>query len=373
MPAEFLPTVINESPTEPLLPLPQEPVPSEPVPREPISEEPTPGAPITASANLAFCEFCGDTCSTGGCCGDCAGSTRWGRFGRAVYRGLCCPDPCYDPVWRPLADTAFFTSAVRPLNQQRFRWDYAEDMTQPDRAEYFWARVGGLGPASLPANGIDYDELRHYTEVAHGGFGASFEYSYRSVDGLGGAENHTAGFGDLTIGTKTLLFDTELVQVAFQFKTHIPQGNARKGLGVGHTSLEPGLILGLNLSPNSYLQAEVSEWIPLGGDANHAGALLHYNAAYNRVLARPHPCVPLIGTIEVAGWRFQSGAYTVPVVPPATVPATLGASGASFLQTSAGLRLFFCERADFGVSYATAALSDGWAETLIRTELRFRY
>lgn len=345
--AETLPPIIHESPIEP---------------REPVAEQ-----PITAAASFAFCEFCGDNCGTGDCCGDCADATRWGRFGSAVYRGLCCPDPCYDPVWRPLADTAFFTAAVRPQNQQRFRWDFAEDMTQPDRAEYFWARIGGKGPSAFPNGGIDYDELRHYTEIANGAFGASFEYSYRSLDGLNGTESHAAGFGDLTIGAKTLLFDTELVQVAFQLQTHVPQGNPAKGLGVGHTSLEPGLILGLNLSQDSYVQAEVSEWIPLGGDDSHAGALLRYNVAYNRVLARPHPCVPLIGTIELAGWRFQDGAYTAPA------SATFGASGASFLQTSAGMRLFFCERADFGVSYATGTLSDGWADTLIRTELRFRY
>ena len=40
-----------------------------------------------------------------------------------MYHNLCCPDPCYDPRWWALADAAFFTSAARPVSQQRFRWD----------------------------------------------------------------------------------------------------------------------------------------------------------------------------------------------------------------------------------------------------------
>ncbi|WP_146444685.1 hypothetical protein [Botrimarina colliarenosi] len=340
--------------TEPLLPEPVEPL--APFPNETLS--------VTS---VGFCEFCGETCGAGACCGDCDSAGRWGRFGRAVYRGLCCPDPCYDPQWRPLADAAFVTAAVRPQNQQRFRWDFAEDLQRPDRAEYFWARNDGSGKGpNVQPRSVDYDELRHYTEVAHGSFGAWFEYSYRSLD-FGGL--HEAGFGDMTVGTKTLLFDTQLVQVAFQFQTHIPQGSPGKGLGVGHTSLEPGLIFGLNLSNDSYVQAEFNEWIPLGGDSIYQGAIFRYNVAYNRVLARPHPCVPLLGVIEMNGWRFQDGAYTDPL----TTPNFNQASGESYLHGAAGLRLFFCDRADFGVSYSTPITSDGWAETQVRSELRFRY
>lgn len=345
---------------------PKAPEPLEPIPAvvEPLTGSPA-SSPIVAE--FSFCECCGGGCGAGGYCADCQNASRTGRFARAIYRGLCCPDPCYVPKWTPLADSAFFTSAVRPQNQQRFRWDHGENLIRPDRAEYFWARAdgSGIGPSSSPV-ALDYDTLRHYTEVAHGPFGAWVDYSYQSLDIDG---EHAAGFGDLTIGTKTLLFDTRLVQFAFQFQTHVPAGSTTRGLGVGHVSLEPGLIFGLNLTPNSYLQAEVNEWIPIGGDSYYSGALLRYNVAYNHVLARPHPCLPVVGTMEFAGWRFQDGAYTQPGGTVAVAPA----SGDTYLHAAAGVRLFFCDRADLGVTYATPATTDGWADKWIRSELRFRY
>lgn len=356
------------------------PAPSHELRRLPATEElPTPVeslAPVAPEAapvvgEFSFCQFCGDPCG-GGCCANCGNGSQWGRFASAIYRGLCCPDPCYQGKWRPKADAAFFTTAVRPQNQQRFRWDYAEDLTRPDRAEYFWARAdgAGAGPTLLTGattRGIDYDELRHYAEVAHGPVGISVEYSYRAIDQQ---TRHQAGFGDVTLGTKTLLFDTELVQFAFQFLTHVPAGAPNKGLGTGHVSLEPGIVMGVNVSPNSYLQAEVSEWIPLGGDADYAGALLRYNAAYNVVLMRPHPCVPVVGVVEVNGFRFQDGQYT-DIVGGALV--TLPAGGEHYVNLSGGLRTFFCDKADFGVAYSTPISDDGWTDAIIRSELRFRY
>jgi hypothetical protein len=372
-PPEPQPPTETQPATE-LLPTSEEPLPPtaelvEPLPMPAVVESPPAVVSTTVSpvAGFGFCDYCGQGCSSGSCCADCDSAGRFGRFGMAVYRGLCCPDPCYKPVWTPLADSAFFTTAVRPMNQQRFRWDFAEDLTRPDRAEYFWARTtdSGKGPRPSPF-AIDYDELSHYIEVAQGCFGASFEYRYRSLDADGA---HAAGFGDLTIGTKTLLFDTSLVQFAFQFLTHVPAGVANEGLGVGHVSLEPGAVLGFNLTPNSFLQAELNQWIPLGGDRDHAGAIFRYNLAYNHVLARLMPGVPVIGVMEMNGWRFQDGAYTDVTLVPQFQPA----SGESYVHGAAGVRMFFCDRADMGVSYSTPVTSNGWAETWIRSELRIRY
>ena len=358
---EILPA--NEEPLPPTAAL-VEPLPMPSVVDSPLAVASTMVSPV---AGFGFCDYCGEGCNSGSCCPDCNSAGRFGRFGMAVYRGLCCPDLCYKPVWTPLADAAFFTNAVRPMNQQRFRWDYAEDLMRPDRAEYFWARTTDPGKGPRPAPfAIDYDELSHYVEVAQGSFGASFEYRYRSLDADGA---HAAGFGDLTIGTKTLLFDTSLVQFAFQFLTHVPAGAARDGLGVGHVSLEPGAVLGFNLTPNSYLQAEFSQWIPLGGDKDHAGAIFRYNMAYNHVLARPIPGIPIVGVIEMNGWRFQDGAYTDVTAIPQFQPA----SGESYLHGAAGVRMFLCDRADLGFSYSTPVTSDGWAETWVRSEFRIRY
>jgi len=51
-----------------------------------------------------------------------------------LYESLCCPDPCYQPKWMPLADSAFFTDSARPVSHSRLRWEYGPEARLMDRA-----------------------------------------------------------------------------------------------------------------------------------------------------------------------------------------------------------------------------------------------
>src|SRR5206468_11329650 len=92
---------------------------------------------------------CGDTCNSCTCkpglSNDCpihgCPQTAVGRFLVGLGKCICCPDPCYEPVWVLTANSAFFQDSVRPRTYTRFRWDAGRNVTQPDRAEYFWARI----------------------------------------------------------------------------------------------------------------------------------------------------------------------------------------------------------------------------------------
>src|SRR5262249_3069946 len=194
-------------------------------------------------------------------------------------------------------------------------WDLDRNVTQPDRAEFLWAKAGGKGPPK-PEPKLNFDDLVLYQEVATGGFGAFFSTSYRSTDPL--VNDDHANFGDLTAGTKSLLIDCELLQLAFQFKTYIPVGNSRNGLGTGHTSLEPGLLASLKISPDVYLQSQVAYWIPIGGDQDFQGATWHYHASLNCLLYK-WSAWELISTTEFNGWTFTDGLVTDPTVPTATI------------------------------------------------------
>ncbi|MEQ8785373.1 MAG: hypothetical protein RIC55_03705 [Pirellulaceae bacterium] len=334
------------------------------------------GAPVPTpiyeeGISLFELEGCNDcrSCNPGQfheCPPNCA-KTRIGRFLYAMYRDTCCPDPCYDPQWWALADAAFYTEGARPVTQQRFRWDAGFDMVYPDRAEFFWARSGGggAGPSTIVPS-LRFHELSMYTEVAHGAFGAFTEIPYRSVyTALGG---HEAGFGDINVGVKSMLHDTELMQLTFQMRTITPVGVSSRGLGTGHVSLEPSLIMGLNLSPFSYFQGQVAEWIPLGGDQDYAGALLHYHFAYNHSLLGDPSGVHWIGVMELNGWSFQDGAYSA--YPSTTL---LPASNHTYLSGGPGLRIVVCDAIDFGVGSAFAYTRDHWAEQHYRTEFRLRF
>src|SRR5262249_42314272 len=145
---------------------------------------------------------------------------------------------------------------------------------------------------------------------------------------------HAGGFSDMNVGAKTLIFDCELLQIATQFRTYLPVGNFGKGLGNGHVSLEPSLLFAVKLAHDTYLQGQIAEWIPIGGDNDFQGSILHWSLSLNQVLCRILPDVPLIGTLELDGHSFQDGAFTDPLRGPFQK-----SSDDTYLTLGPGLRL----------------------------------
>jgi hypothetical protein len=290
-----------------------------------------------------------------------------GRLTGGFIECLCCPDPCYEPVWNNVANAAFFQDTVRPRNTTRFRWDSGVNLTQPERAEFFWAKpgaLGGRGPMFIE-NRVNYDELSLYQEIAAGKFAFFIDTPYRSV--YPDLNAHHANFGDLNLGTKSLLVDCELLQFTFQFRTYIPTGRVGNGLGTGHTSLEPSALASLKLSQDTYLQGQLAYWIPIGGDGEFEGAVWHYHLSLNHLWWKSGP-YQLIGTSEFNGWSFTDGGVVDRVT-------GMGrpASGETYVTLGGGLRLVICENFDIGFGTTFAVTDDHFADQLYRTEVRFRY
>lgn len=295
-----------------------------------------------------------------------------GRFFGGLYNCLCCPDPCYEGKWSPLADSAFFTESARPVTQTRFRWASANNFILPDRNEFFWARADGNGKGPRPTAPFLGERRLRYNDlvmVAEGGTGlvtVIAETTYRNMQPE--LAPHASGFADLVVGPKTLIFDCELLQIATMFKTYIPSGNFGKGLGTGHVSLEPSLLVGLKLSPTTYLQAQLSQWIPLGGDPAYSGGVLHYHASVNQEICRILPDVVLIGTGEFNGWSFQDGLYTDPVL-----GAGQKSSGYTYASLGGGMRLLICDKVDLGFGALFSVSRQHFARELFHTEFRLRF
>jgi len=289
-----------------------------------------------------------------------------------IYSCVCCPDPCYQPRWEPLTDTAFFVDAVRPKTSTRIRWDSGYHFAYPDRGEFFFARDDGKGKGPKSTSGlngipfVNYNDLMLITEIANGPAGVQVAIPYRSVDGAGFGFG-AAGFSDMYITAKTMLLDSELALFGFQFRTYIPIGNAGKGLGTGHVSLEPGLNFGVRLAPDTYLQYQVKEWIPIGGDKDYMGANLQWGVSLNHVLWRPIKDVQLIGTLETTGISFQDGEFTDPVLGPQQL------KGRTSAAIGPGMRLFFCDTFDLGVGWQHAITGNYLIHDQTRFELRYRY
>lgn len=357
----------------------QAPLPRPETPPEPILN-PEVLEPIPADQGYYFpepsCLGCNGGCAGcgggfGGGCGGCGGcnnclpcdaKTRAGRFACGLYYALCCPDPCYDPRWTGISNSSFWVESARPVTQFRYRWDMALGMQYPDRSEFVWPTVGTLGPSAVP-NSLTMHDLSMYSEIASGGFSIFTDMPYRSWngDGMGGA-----GFGDMSVGTKSVLFDCELMIVTFQFKTFIPIGMGFKGLGTQHVSLEPSLLMAINLSPDTSFQAQISEWIPIGA-LSGGGAVLHGHASLNHVLYRWQPAVPIIGTLEANSWSFQDGTYTTPSLD------VVQSSGETYVSAGPGVRVVVCDKIDFGIGTAFSLTDQHWGEQTLRSEFRWRF
>jgi hypothetical protein len=325
----------------------------------------------------------------------------------------CYKDPCYDPHWIAIADSAFFQDAARPVTQMRLRlWDGGFGFDNPDRAEFFFARFAskpnqspppppcppmsfGKGPACI-ASTVDYSDFAYYIEAATGGFGLFFEIPYSHINPQTAPISSVlgtpiccsqSGFEDMNIGTKAMLVDTCIFQLTFEFKTFIPIGDFHKGLGTGHVSLEPSLPMGLRLGPDTYLQMQQAYWIPVGGDALYEGPVYHQHYSVNQLLWRPAPAWRIIGTAELNHWWVLGGYFTDPnnVIytapkdangnPTGPVQATPFAVSArtNIVSAGPGFRIFYCDKIDFGVGSAFALTGSHWADELVRIEFRWRF
>jgi hypothetical protein len=282
----------------------------------------------------------------------------------------------------------------------KLRYEGGWDFRAVDRGEFFWAKMNpgmgliqkiptcngqgaaGKGPLCL-ANKIDYEQLTLVNEAATGRMSVTIETPYRHIDFFPGAANDPntvccgkSGFADITIGTKTLLLDCELMQLSFQFKTYIPTGAAVNGMGTQHVSLEPGFLFNICVSPTTYIQAQTSYWIPIGGDTVFQANIWHSHIALNHVLWCPCNDLKVIGTAEVNEWSVFDGAYTITDFGSAAAPVktVFGHDGsATIVSAGPGIRGILCDKYDLGIGSAFALTGSRWATEEIRVEFRMRF
>lgn len=291
------------------------------------------------------------------------------RLYSAMTEALCGCDECYEPRWNLVESASFWVDSARPQNRTRFRWDYGNSLILPDRAEYFWARVGARGPAaqagSFTVNSIDYHEMSMYAETAHGNFSAFIITPYRSL--YMNEAGHSAGFADLQIGTKSLLHDTPMLQVAMQMTTTVPSANSRSGLGTGHVSLEPALLMSLALTERDSMQTQIAQWIPLGGDTAYQGALLRWGIAWNRIVWQRDIDNLATMNLDLVGWSFQDGFYTDPIL------GAQNANDETYVYLGPGARWLVCGKFELGIGGILALSNRHFAQNIIRTDFTLRY
>ncbi len=330
------------------------------------------------------------------CCSICDGNTVAGRIFCGLYQCICCPDHCYEPCYIPAANASFYVDSARPVTQTRLRYDGLFNMTDADRAEYYFAHfnlgkavVSGGGPCGTATTGkgapfvpssVDLHIFSLYQEAAVGRFSAfvSMPYEHYEPDesaadlALGKFVCPHSGFGDMSIGTKSLLLDCDLLQFAFQFTTFLPTGNFGEGLGTAHVSLEPAFLFTLKLTPDLFFQGEMAYWIPIGGDALYEAPIWHNRFSLNQVLTRIMPDVQIIGTLECINYNVLGGNYTSPDAVIGGAPVAVSGTSTMF-SAGPGIRLDVCKRLDVGIGSQFNLTGAHFAEEAIRVEIRARF
>jgi hypothetical protein len=307
----------------------------------------------------------------------------------------------------------------------RLRFDAGYDMNRPDRAEFFYAtwkelgfhphgvNGGGVffdpkarGPEQLPGS-LDYQEASAYFEFAFNNrFSTFVDLPYRFVhfknileepdiermsngrffpepreENTQEPNNNTNGVSDIVAGFKAAVIADPCRYLTFQFKTYIPTGEPSRGLGTGHVSLEPGVLLYERLTDRLVFQGQVRDWIPVGGGPM-AGNVLIYGAGfgydvYQSCNLRVTPVAEFVGWTVLSGFESAGDKQIVTTPPPGVeVPKLHGvedASGDTIVNAKLGVRTYYGRNHDIYVGWGHSLTGDRWYRDLARVEYRYSF
>jgi hypothetical protein len=280
------------------------------------------------------------------------------------------PPPPQDDGGPAVKDSSvgYIDSAV-PFSHFRLRFEAGYRERRPTRAEFFYAKGAPLGPGlPRPEPSIDYQDLSGYLEIAPTPcFSVFVETPVRFLNPE--VNDNTAGYADMLAGFKYAFVSTPDFLATFQFKTYIPTGDADRGLGTHHVSLEPGLLLSKGLLDCLTLEGELRYWIPIGG-TDFAGDVLRYGLGV--WLGERNPdgfwATPVV---EFVGWTCLSGKELVVHSPTSTTVD--GAAGDTIVNVKLGVRFGYGERADVYAGYGRALTGPTWYKDIVRVEFRLLF
>lgn len=197
-----------------------------------------------------------------------------------------------------VVDTAIGTSNTGVL----IRAD--RGLSTPDRLEAIWASPT-RGPS--PESRVDILDTVFRMEVGNSKLLAMTDYTMRSLNP--DRNDNTTGFGDMILGAKATILDGPTTKVSSVFRTYLKTGPSDRGLGTGHVSLEPGLLLRHQLNQHTFFHGEAKYWLPIAGTNAVAGDVLKLGGALSTVW-KETDSMALLPTIEFSSYTFLSGGAT---------------------------------------------------------------
>ena len=281
-------------------------------------------------------------------------------------------------------------------SQFRIRFDTAWNMATPDRAEFFYAKCGcyrslppsspaydpaapGPGPGVL--EGMNFSQLYLLSEYQTGRHISVFaELPFRWIKptdfiaGTGSFGNQS-GLADVHVGTKVSLASTNSHDVTVMVRASIPTGDATKGLGVDHGTIEPALLVRQTLGGRAQVEGMFGDVHPTGsakgpvaGNGNFAGDVLYYGIGPSVDLVQTRK-LRLAPVVELVGWRVLSGYDTLAFV----TNGNGDASGTNIVNLKFGARVSMVNGGSFYVGWGTALTDADWYDHILRLEYRTKF
>jgi outer membrane putative beta-barrel porin/alpha-amylase len=292
-------------------------------------------------------------------------------------------------------------------SQIRIRFDDAFEDQFPDRSEFFYAKCScyrGLQPIipaaydpNAPGPGlgvpksINFQQLYMNVEYSpHRRFSAFVEVPIRWLQPQGFQSvpppalgflpfSNQSGLSDVTAGVKFAAVASEGTYLTFQFKSYFPSGDASKGLGTNHYSVEPSLLIYHSLSDRWTLEGQMGDWHPIGGSAGvpitgsegFAGDVFFYGIGPSYKLYRGSH-VGLAPVVELFGWHVLGGFQTQPVTG-TTDGAASEVSGWNIVNLKVGVRTSIGFHNSFYVGFGQALSHHDWYKHIVRLEYRYSF
>jgi hypothetical protein len=280
-------------------------------------------------------------------------------------------------------------------SQVRLRYDLGFHMHVPDRAEFFYAKCGcyrdipagnplsdpnAPGPGPGVVTDLNFQQVYLQAEYSGGSRVSIFgEAPIRWIQPQLFATPQTfpdqSGFGDLQGGLKIGIVNSDLQTATLQVKGYFPTGDAAKGLGTNHTSIEPSLLLNNGINDRAAIESEVGFWHPIGGSAklpnaqgsNFSGDIFYWGIGPSVDVYRDRS-VRVAPVVELVGWHILNGSQTIQ---PGT--ALDDASGTNIVNLKIGGRVSLANGSSVYAGWGKALTEATWYDSIFRFEFRFGF
>jgi hypothetical protein len=286
-----------------------------------------------------------------------------------------------------------------PSTELRLRFDAGFNDPFPDRGEFFYGKCGcyrtapapvndpkAPGPAPGIARNLNFQQLYLYGEYSPQRvprFSAFFELPFRwiqpkFVENSGGTFPNHGGVSDVSLGLKFAALDTERSTVSLQLKAYLPSGDAIKGLGTNHSSVEPSLLLYHSLSSRWTLEGQLGGWIPINGSrgvptagsSSFAGSILIYGAGVSAQLYQNN-AIRIAPVVELFGWHLLGGFQTQAEPAGPVLGVAARQDGTNIVNAKFGVRTTVHDHSSVYIGYGRAVTDAAWYKNLLRIEYRY--